>query len=161
MVQLPPWLKAPTLMDNRVMSQSSLVEVMKIMEQWRPGFKLEMVAINHIKHNLLEVMLVHWSKKWGSVPTSTTDTNDVNIVVNCKISGTPSCMDPHLLGVSDTGRCTTIRGLPATLMALNPRVWMRLLCHRAPTTLCHRPLLYTELKTSPWSGPATSQRSCR
>ena len=32
-------------------------------------------------------MHLHWSKRWGSVPTCTTDDDDVNEVVDCKTSG--------------------------------------------------------------------------
>ena len=39
------------LLDNRMMNQSNLnVKLVKIMEQWRLGPKVDIVAFNHIKH---------------------------------------------------------------------------------------------------------------
>ena len=91
----------------------------------------------------------------------TIDEDDVNEVVDCKTSEMPFPMSPFLLTVSNTSRCTITRGLLATLTTLHPRVWARLLCHRAPTRLCHMTLLYIKTKANSQSCPVTSQRGCR
>ena len=83
---------------------------------------------------LLEVMLLHWSKNWGSVPTCTKEEEEGGDVVGYNISGMPSPMAPLLPRVSKTGRDTTTR-LSVTLMSLNPTLQVRPLCQRGMTRL--------------------------
>ena len=61
-----------------MMSWSSLNgELVKIAEQGRLGFKLEMVALNHIKHKLTGSNASPLITKGGSVTTCTTDEDEV------------------------------------------------------------------------------------
>ena len=119
--------------------------------------KLKMVPWAILGTNLLRVMLLHWSKNVGSVPTCRTDEDDGEDVVDCITSGILSLLGSLLPGVSGTGRYTT-RWLPAALMTLSPSVQVRLLCQGGICRLQHRLLLHIKPETSLISGFSTSHR---
>ena len=102
--------------------------------------------------SLLEVMILHWSKMFGSVPICTTDEDEGDEVVNCNTSGTLSPMASLLSRVSVTGRC--IPSWPsATLMTFSSVIQKRLLCQVDTSRPKHRSLLYIKPEPSLWFVP--------
>ena len=67
------------------------------MKQWRPDPRLEMVSFNNIKHKPIGSSAPPLIKKWGIVPTCTTDKDDASEVVGCKTSGIPAPWLPFFL----------------------------------------------------------------
>ena len=106
-------------------------------------------SITILSTNLLEVILLHWSKNWWSVPTCTTEEEDDMETVDCNTSGMPTPMTAHLPRVSRTGRDTTTSRLSANLISLSPTLQAGLLCQGPSSTS-----LFCILKWNPVLGPA-------
>ena len=85
------------LLSNEMMSCSCLnIELPEVMEQGRVSPKLKMVTWTILSTNWLEVMLLHWSKKWESIPTCKTADEDDEEAVDCDTSGVLTPMVPIL-----------------------------------------------------------------
>ena len=65
---------------------------------------LKMMTFNHIKHKPIGSNASPLFKNLGSIPTCTTEEDDVQEVVDCSISGMPSSMASLLPRVNGTGR---------------------------------------------------------
>ena len=101
-------------------------------------------------------MLIQWSKKWGSVPTCTTEDDD-EVVDSWHIRNTilPVCIFPR---VSRTCRDTNTREFSATLMNPSCNLQVRPLGQRGTTRPWQRSLLHIEMEASLWFGFVTSHR---
>ena len=91
--------------------------------------------------NLLKVMLLHWSKIFGSVPICTADEDDGDEDVDCYMTGILSPMVPLVSRVSGTGRCRP-SWLPTTLTSFCPSIQVMLLCQVDTTRQQHRSFLH-------------------
>ena len=100
--------------------------------------------------NLLAVMLLHWSKNWGSVPTCPSNEEHVYEVVGCN---TPMTLLPRF---SRTTRCMT-RYLPAILNILNSSFQVRHFFQKPITRIWHKAFLNIKLAPSFGSDFATTQ----
>ena len=125
------------LLDN---SWSSLnVKPLNFIEKWRKVPKLKMAALNHIKHNPIEIYALPLAKKTG---------NSTSLHNWCRVCQWSSRLlqsrndvpqAPCLLRTSRTFRCI-IRWFPAILMSLKFSFKVRLLCWRYATRIWHRTL---------------------
>ena len=136
------------------------IELLEIMEQWRTRPKLKMVTFNILITNLLEVMLLHRSKNWGSVTNRATEEDDDDVVDWNQEHCPPVCL---FLRRCRTGRDTITSRLSATKEAplvsgtsllhieMEPSLWLgfailhrrkilRQVHGRLLLSLCQRPI---------------------
>ena len=115
--------------------------------------------------NLLDVMLLHWSKNLKTIPTwkaADVDDKEAEEAENSSTSGVPNPMPPFSPSLSRTGGDTATSRLLATQTSLIQTLQVRPLSQGCPTRPCHRPWhRYCELEPSPWSGLATPLRRKR
>ena len=124
------------------------------------GPKLKMVTFPILSTYVLEVMLRHWSKNSGRVPTCTTDEHDGDEVIDHNTSGMPCPVAALLPRVSGTWRCTS-SWLSATLITVGLSIKARHFCQGSTIRLQHRPLLYHKPEPSLWLGSGTLHRGGR
>ena len=84
------------LLNNRMMSCSCPdIKVLKVKEQGRKGSKLKMVAQTIFSTDLLDVMLLHWSKNLNSIPSwKVADDEEDEEVEGFGMSGTSGVLTP-------------------------------------------------------------------
>ena len=111
--------------------------------------------------NLLDVMLLHWSKNLKSIPTWKTADEDNEGAEDCTTSGVLTPMAPFLPSISRTGGDTATSRLLSTWMSLIPTLKMRPLSQRWTTRPWHRSLLHCKNESSPLPGHATPPRGKR
>ena len=113
------------LLNNGMISCSHPdIKLLEVTEQGRMRPKLKMVNLNHIKHNLLDVMLLHWSKNLKSIPNwkaADVDDGEAKEVEDSGISGAPTTTDPLSPSLNRAGGDTATSRLLATWKASFPQ----------------------------------------
>ena len=127
------------------------------MEWWRVALGWRWWHLTILSTNLLEVMLLHWSKKFWSVKTCKTDEDDGDEVEDSNTSGMPSLIAPILPRFTGACRCTS-SWLPPTLMTVRLSNKARLLHQDGIARLWHRLFLHIKPEPSLCSGPGTPHR---
>ena len=95
------------------------------------------MTFNHIKHKHIKGNASPIIKHWRNVPTCTMDEDDVDVAVDCNISGPPSSIAPLLPRIYKSARGMT-RSLHTILMTVNFSFQVRLLCQWLTSRIWHR-----------------------
>ena len=98
--------------------------------------------------NLLDVMLLHWSKNLKSIPTWKTADEGDEEAEDCYTSGVPTPTAPFPPSIGRTGRDTATSRLLATWISVIPTLQVRPLSQRCTTRPWQRFLLHCEKEPS-------------